>query len=107
MTGRLSFLTELKRRNVIRVAIAYIAVSWLVLQAGALIVQVLDLPNTVSKVLFVALLVGFIPVLVFSWVYELTPEGLKRESEIERHESITHLTGRKLDYIVIGVLGGV
>jgi hypothetical protein len=53
------------------------------------------------------LVIGFIPTLIFSWVYELTPEGLKKESEIDRDESITHLTGRKLDYIVIGVLAAV
>ena len=107
MTERPSFLAELKRRNVIRVAIAYVAVSWLALQACALLVQMLELPNAISKGLFLLLVVAFIPALVFSWVYELTPEGLKRESEIEREESITHLTGRRLDYLVIGVMAAV
>ena len=107
MTERPSFLAELKRRNVIRVAIAYVAVSWLVLQAGSLIFQTLELSNAVSKGLFALLLVGFIPTLVFSWIYELTPEGLKRESEVERDESITRLTGRKLGYLVIGVMAAV
>jgi hypothetical protein len=106
MTER-SFLAELKRRNVIRVAIAYVAVSWLVLQAATLLGQLLELPNAISKGLFLLLVIGFIPTLVFSWIYELTPEGLKRESEIERDESITHLTGRRLDYLVIGVLAAV
>jgi len=106
MTER-SFLAELKRRNVIRVAIAYVAVSWLVLQAATLLGQLLELPNAISKGLFLLLVIGFIPTLVFSWIYELTPEGLKRESEIERDESITHLTGRRLDYLVIGVLCAV
>jgi TolB-like protein len=102
-----SLFAELKRRNVIRVAIAYVAVSWLVLQAGALMLQAFDLPNTLLRGLVVVLVVGFIPTLVFSWVYELTPEGLKRESEVDRGDSITHLTGRKLDYLVIGVLGAI
>jgi TolB-like protein/Flp pilus assembly protein TadD len=102
-----SLFAELKRRNVIRVAIAYLAVSWLVLQAGALMFQALDLPNSVLRGLLAVLVVGFIPSLVFSWVYELTPEGLKRESEVDRDESITHLTGRKLDFLVIGVLGAI
>jgi TolB-like protein/Flp pilus assembly protein TadD len=104
---RRSLIAELKRRNVIRVAIAYLAVGWLVLQAGALVFQAMDLPNSLLKGLLALLVIGLIPTLVFSWVYELTPEGLKRESEIERDESITHLTGRKLDYLVIGVLGAV
>src|SRR5678815_212814 len=107
VTERISFLAELKRRNVIRVAIAYVAVSWLVMQAGSLLVQTLELPNAISKGVFVLLVIGFIPAMVFSWVYELTPEGLKRESEIDRDASITHLTGRRLDYLVIGVLCAV
>jgi TolB-like protein/Tfp pilus assembly protein PilF len=102
-----SFLAELKRRNVIRVAIAYVAVSWLVLQAGALIFQAMDVSNSVLRGLLAVLVVGFIPAMVFSWVYELTPEGLKRERDIDRDESITHLTGRRLDYLVIGVLVAV
>ena len=101
------FLAELRRRNVIRVAIAYLAVSWLVMQAGTLIFQTLELPGTVSKALLALLAIGFIPTLIFSWIYELTPEGLKRESEIEQGASITRLTGRKLDYLVIGVMAAV
>jgi hypothetical protein len=66
MTER-TFLAELKRRNVIRVAIAYFAVSWLAMQAGTLLVQALELPNAISKGLFVLLVIAFIPVLVFSW----------------------------------------
>jgi TolB-like protein/Flp pilus assembly protein TadD len=99
-----SFLVELKRRNVIRVAIGYLAVSWLLLQAGSLVFGLLDLPGSVARGLFALLLIGFLPALVFSWVYELTPEGLKRTSDVDAGESITHLTGRKLDYLVIGVL---
>ncbi len=102
-----SFFAELRRRNVIRVAIAYLAVSWLVMQAGTLIFQTLELPGAVSKALLALLAIGFIPVLIFSWLYELTPEGLKRESEIEQGASITRLTGRKLDYLVIGVMAAV
>jgi TolB-like protein/Flp pilus assembly protein TadD len=100
----MSFFAELKRRNVIRVAIGYLAVSWLLLQAGSLVFGLLDLPNSVPRGLFALLIIGFLPALVFSWVYELTPEGLKRTSEVDRGDSITHLTGRKLDYLVIGVL---
>jgi len=102
-----SLFAELRRRNVMRVAIAYVAVSWLVMQAGTLIFQTLELPSAVSKALLALLAIGFIPTLAFSWIYELTPEGLKRESEIDRDKSITHLTGRKLDYLVIGVMAAV
>ena len=100
----MSLLAELKRRNVIRVAIGYLAVSWLVLQAGSLIFGMFDLPNTLMRGLLALLAIGFIPALVFAWVYELTPEGLKLASKVSPGESVTHLTGRKLDYLVIGVL---
>jgi serine/threonine-protein kinase len=100
-------LEELRRRNVIRVAIGYVAVSWLVLQAGSLIFGLFDLPNTLMRGLLALLAIGFIPALVFAWIYELTPEGLKRTSEVESTQSIAHLTGRKLDFLVIGVLGAI
>src|SRR5215469_7202942 len=100
-------LEELKRRNVIRVAIGYLAVSWLLLQAGSLIFGAFDLPSTWTRALLAILGFAFIPALVFAWVYELTPEGLKRTSEVAPADSVTHLTGRKLDYVVIGVLGAI
>jgi TolB-like protein len=103
----LSFIAELKRRNVFRVAIAYVAVGWLVLQVAALLLPAFELPNAYLKALIGAFAIGFIPALVLAWVYELTPEGLKRESEVDRTQSVTHLTGRKLDFLVIGVLGAV
>ena len=103
----MTLLEELKRRNIIRVAIGYLAVGWLLLQAGSLIFGALDLPNSWVRGLLALLAVGFIPTLVFAWVYELTPEGLKRTSEVSAEESVSHLTGRKLDYIVIGVLAAV
>ncbi len=99
-----SLLAELKRRNVIRVAIGYLAVSWLLLQAGSLMFSMFDLPSSAMRGLFVLLVMAFVPTLVFAWVYELTPEGLKRTSEVDRGESISHLTGRKLDFLLIGVL---
>jgi TolB-like protein/tetratricopeptide (TPR) repeat protein len=103
----LGLIAELRRRNVFRVAIAYVAVGWLVLQAAALLVDVFELPNVAMRLLIALLVLGFIPAMVFSWLYELTPEGFKRESEVDRDASVTRLTGRKLDFVVIGVLGAV
>ncbi|MCZ6559913.1 MAG: hypothetical protein O6931_03360 [Gammaproteobacteria bacterium] len=98
------FLSELKRRNVIRVAIAYIVVAWLLLQVVDIVVPILSLPEWVDK--FVLLLIGIgLPVaLLFAWAYELTPEGLKREKDIPPGASITHRTGRQLDKAIIGAL---
>lgn len=99
-----SFVGELKRRNVFRVAIAYGAVSWLLLQACGLIFDAFELPHVAMRVVFVLLVVGFLPALVIAWIYELTPDGLKRESEVDPAASMTHQTGRRLGIVIVGVL---
>jgi len=99
-----SVIAELKRRNVFRVAALYLVAAWVLLQVGDLLFGLLGLPPWTNKLLFAALVLGFVPALIFSWVYELTPEGLKREHEIERNASITAATARKLDLIVVGLL---
>ena len=82
-----SFIGELKRRNVFRVAIAYCAVSWLLLQACGLIFDAFELPHVVMRVVFVVLVLGFMPAMIFSWAYELTPDGLKRDTEVDPADS--------------------
>lgn len=99
-----SIWAELKRRNVVKVAAAYAAVAWLVLQLIDVLVPLLDLPDWVGKLLFLFLLVGFPVALLLAWAYELTPEGLKKEAQVHRDKSITAQTGRKLNFIIIGVL---
>ena len=100
----MSVIAELKRRNVFRVAALYVVAAWVLLQVGDLLFGLLGLPTWANKFLFAALVLGFVPALIFSWVYELTPEGLKREHEVERNASITAETARKLDLIVVGLL---
>ena len=100
----MSVIAELKRRNVFRVAALYLVAAWVLLQVGELLFGLLGLPAWSNKLLFAGLVLGFVPALIFSWVYELTPEGLKREHEIERNASITAATARKLDLIVVGLL---
>ncbi len=95
---------ELKRRNVVRVAIAYVIVSWLVLQMTDVLVPLLSLPEWVGRFVFLVLLIGFPLAVFFAWAFELTPEGIKKEKHVDRSESVTHVTGRKLDFIIIGVL---
>lgn len=104
----MSLFAELKRRNVFRVAIAYIVISWLVLQVGDTLAPILRVPDSVNSILFFFLLLGFWPAVLFAWAFELTPEGLKREKNVDRTKSITSNTGRKLDYLTIAaVVGGV
>ena len=95
---------ELKRRNVFRVGIVYLGASWLLLQVTDLLMPILNLPETAKKLVFLLLLIGFIPALILAWAFELTPEGIKREKEVDRNQSITSRTGRKLDFAIIAIL---
>jgi TolB-like protein len=100
----MGFFNELKRRNVIRVGVAYLVASWLLLQIVDVLVPILDLPGWVGKFVFLILVVGVVPVLIFSWAYEMTPDGLKPESEVEHDQSTTLQTARKLDRVTIFLL---
>jgi TolB-like protein len=100
----LSIFQELKRRNVFRIGIAYAVLSWVMLQVTDVVVPILDLPDWVARLVLFLLVIGFPFALFFAWAYELTPEGLKREKDVDRTESITGQTGRKLDRAIIGIL---
>jgi TolB-like protein/tetratricopeptide (TPR) repeat protein len=100
----MSFYSELKRRNVIRVAVLYAVASWVLLQVGELLFNALGVPPWGVRLLFALLLLGLPLALIFAWVYELTPEGLKREQDVVREASVTAHTARKLDLIVIVLL---
>jgi len=99
-----SFFNELKRRNVFKVAAAYIIVGWLIMQAGDTLAPALHLPEWVNSLLAFFLILGFPLAMFFAWAYEMTPEGLKKEKDVDRSQSITHVTGQKLNNLIIGVL---
>ena len=90
----MSIFNELKRRNVLRVAVAYLAVSWLLIQVVETIFPVFGLSETLIRLVIIVLAIGFPLALVFSWLYELTPEGLKLDKDVDRSSSLTHHTGR-------------
>ena len=100
----MSFWTELRRRNVVRVGIAYAVGAWLLLQLTEVLSELLDLPPEIGPVVVAIVIIGLPIVLFAAWVYELTPEGIKREKEVQRTESITPSTGRKLDRAIIVLL---
>lgn len=100
----MSFFRELKRRNVFRVGAAYVVVAWLLLQVADTLVPALRLPEWFHSGIALLLILGFPIALLFAWAFELTPEGLKKEKDVVRSESVTHLTGRKLDRIIIALL---
>jgi TolB-like protein len=104
-TTIMSLIAELRRRNVVRVGIAYTVISWLLAQVAEFAFENFGAPEWALKTLVVFLLLGLPLVLIFSWAFEMTPEGLKREKDIERGESITGHTGKKLEYVsIIGIV---
>src|SRR5205085_9659059 len=103
MSGKPSFFSELKRRNVYKVAVAYVVVAWLLVQAASILLPAFEAPSWVMKVFISVVVLGFPLALAFSWAFELTPEGLKRESEVEPDESITAHTGRKIVALTIAL----
>tara|TARA_R110000751_G_scaffold295666_4_gene404312 strand:+ start:79046 stop:80824 length:1779 start_codon:yes stop_codon:yes gene_type:complete len=99
-----SFWDELKRRNVIKGAISYIVVSWLLIRIAALLKDITEMPLWISKSLFYLLLIGFPIYLLLTWIFEFTPTGLKRTSKVAESASIRKKTGKKLNKIIIGIL---
>ncbi len=95
---------ELKRRNVFRVGIAYLVTSWLLLQIIDVIGPILQFSDDVARYVLFLVAIGFIPVLIIAWAFELTPDGVKRESAVDRSRSIAPRTGRKLDRAIIVIL---
>lgn len=100
----MTFFGELKRRNVFRVAALYVVTSWLVLQVADLLFDTLELPPEWARLVLAILILGFPLVVIFSWAYEITPEGLKRESELERSPSVASISAKRLNYVTIVVV---
>jgi TolB-like protein/Tfp pilus assembly protein PilF len=100
----LSFFDELKRRNVFRVGAAYIVASWVLAQVVDLVLAYVKAPDWVMLVFMLFVAVGFIAAIIIAWAFEMTPEGIKREGDVDRTQSVVVDTGRKLDRIIIGFL---
>jgi TolB-like protein/Tfp pilus assembly protein PilF len=100
----MSLFDELKRRNVFRVGIAYGVTAWLLIQITDILFESIGAPPWVMQAMFIVLGAGFVVTLIFAWAFELTPEGVKRENEVDRSQSIVNQTGRKLDRTIIVIL---
>ena len=100
----MSLFAELKRRNVFRVGIAYLVASWVLMQIVDVITPIFELPAWAPKLIFVIMAIGLVPALIFAWAFEMTPEGLKKESDVDRTSSIVNQTGRKLNFVITGFL---
>jgi len=100
----MSLIAELKRRNVVRVGVAYVVIGWILAQVAEFAFENFGAPDWVLKSVIVVILLGLPIALFLAWAFELTPEGVKREEDVDRSQSMTHSTGRKLDFIIIGTL---
>ena len=99
----MNFFSELKRRNVYKVAVAYAVVSWLLIQAASIFLPAFNAPQWAMQIIILILVIGFPIALAFSWAFEITPEGIKLESEIEPNKSIARRTGRKIVAVTIAL----
>ena len=100
----MNFFAELKRRNVIRMAGLYLVGAWLLTQVSSTVLPMFDAPAWLPRSIVILLAVGFVPMLIFSWVFELTPQGIKRDAEVKPEESIAPQTARRMDRMIIAVL---
>ncbi|MDX1572305.1 MAG: tetratricopeptide repeat protein [Xanthomonadales bacterium] len=99
----MSLWNELKRRNVLRVTAAYVVVGWLILQVADIVFGFIGVPDWVGQLLIALLVLGFVPVIVVAWIFELTPEGIRREKDLPADHQ-NHVSARKLDYVTIGAV---
>ncbi len=100
----MSLFSELERRNVIRVAIAYVVASWIIIQVVETLFPVFDIAASYVRLIVVLLTIGFIPVVVLAWIYEWTPDGIKLEGDVDRRSSATRRSDRQVDRAIIVVL---
>jgi TolB-like protein/predicted Zn-dependent protease len=100
----MSLIQELKRRNVIRVAGLYLVGAWLITQVAGTVLPMFGAPDWLPRSIVIVLAIGFVPALVFAWVFELTPQGIKRDAEVAPEESIAPQTARRIDRMIIAIL---
>src|SRR5437773_12180663 len=99
-----NFFTELKRRNVIRFAGLYLVGAWLLVQVSSTVLPMFGAPEWLPRSIVILLALGFIPALIFSWAFELTPQGLKRDEDVAAEESIAPQTARRMNRMIIAML---
>src|SRR3979409_697965 len=104
MSEKPSFFAELKRRNVIRFAGLYLVGAWLLTQVASTVLPMFGAPDWLPRSIVILLTIGFVPALIFSWVFELTPQGLKRDEDVPPEQSIAPQTARRMDRMIIVVL---
>ena len=99
-----SIWEELKRRNVVKVAVAYAIVAWLLIEISATLLPAFEAPDWILRVIILLIGIGFVLALFLSWAFELTPQGVVRTDDVPAAESVTKVTGQKLNYVIIAAL---
>jgi len=99
----MNFISELKRRNVIRMAGLYLVGAWLLIQVASTVLPAFNVPSWALRTLIIVMVAGFIPAMIFAWVFELTPDGLKRDAEVIPDESIAPQTARRMERLIIAM----
>ena len=105
MSHKRSFFSELRRRNVFRVALTYAVVAWLLIEIASVVLPLVDAPESIITAFVVLLALGFAVALFVSWAFEMTPEGLKRTQDISPDEVIPYWSRRKYANLIFGVEG--
>jgi len=100
----MGLVSELRRRNVLRMAVLYVVAAWLIMQVAGVLIDLRSLPEWIGPIILPLLVIGFPIALIFSWFYELTPEGISLEKDVDLAESMTHVTGRRMDFVVIALM---
>ncbi len=104
VTQPMNFFAELRRRNVIRMAGLYLVGAWLITQVTGTVLPMFDAPAWLPRSVVLLLAIGFIPALIFAWVFELTPQGLKRDAEVSPEQSVAPQTARKMERMFLLLL---
>src|SRR4051812_12043013 len=104
MSDKPSFFAELKRRNVVRMVGLYLVGAWLLTQVASTVLPMFGAPEWLPRSVVLLLAIGLLPALIFSWVFELTPQGLKRDENVAPEQSTAPQTGRRMDRMIIAVL---
>jgi hypothetical protein len=100
----MTLINELQRRNVIRVAMAYVALAWLVVQVLDSLAPLFGIGESTARLIVILMAIGLVPVLVVSWLFELTPDGFRREGEVDHDAATNRASARRLDRAIIAVL---
>ena len=100
----MSFFLELKRRNVFRVAAAYLVAGWLVTEVLTTVLPTIGAPDWISRAVVLVFALGFLPTVVVAWVYQITPEGIRRQSIVDDDDSLSVRRGRRLEFLTLAVV---